>query len=100
MARGSDRRGDRSYRYRAKQDRSGPDLDRWQADAEPTVFRGQGFVARLIEVLSRSCIIVVSFTYCKNEQRKSRIRDPVVRSGSLFGLTIRLVRYCILLLSM
>jgi hypothetical protein len=95
MARGPDRRGDRSYRYRAEQDRSGPDLDRWQVDAEPTVFRGEGSAARLIEVLSRDGITVVASTYCKIEQRKSSIRDPVVRSVPLFWSMIRLVRYCI-----
>ena len=95
MARGPDRRGDRSYRYRAEQDRSGPDPDRWQVDAESTVFRGQGFVARLREISSRNCIIVVSFTYCKIEQRLASNRDLVVRSVFLFGLMIRLVRCCI-----
>lgn len=48
-----------------------------------------------MEVLSRSCIIVVPFTYCKIEQRLASNRDLVVRSVSLFGLMIRLVRSCI-----
>jgi hypothetical protein len=49
----------------------------------------------LMEVLSRGCITVVAFTYCKIEQRIASIRDRFVHSVPLFESMIRLVRYCI-----